>query len=425
MQNDERRRRELVYERLYREWEESHWSATAIDFSTDARQWQDVLDEQQREASLWNYALFLEGVGRVSRALTAVMDAAPSPVHSLFVSTQIADEARNRMFLERFMREVAGKGHDPTSTAEALEHYMTWGFRQLLDELDSTAAALRRHPDDRALLTRVVALCHVIVEGVLAVSAEHFIHRYVSEREIMPGLTEGLARIAKDEIRHVAFGMTLLGRLLRASSDNRTAAIKTWNRALPWMVGVFVPPNVDRRYAECFDFTLEEIYAFGIQSFESKLDELGVPPEELTLLRLDDRSLSYEQRAARMVTLIETRVLGDETKDPRPTHEALEILFEGTVRAVDLDTARSLDGPIQWDFTDAEPWHVVVTDGHAEAKPGRVENAALTLEISAADWARVAVGRIDARWAMLKRRLKVHGNWQAKSRLSKLFVTRG
>ncbi|MDQ4144659.1 MAG: ribonucleotide-diphosphate reductase subunit beta [Actinomycetota bacterium] len=424
MPEDARRKRELVYERLYREWEESNWSATAIDFDTDAVHWREVLDEQQREAALWNYSMFLKGVGVVSRALTAVMDAAPSPVQSLFVSTQIADEARNRVFLERFMREVAGKGHDPTSTSEALEHYLTWGFKKLVEELESTASALRRHPDDRTLLTSVVALCHVIVEGVLAVPAEHFIHRYATNRGIMPGLAEGIGHIAKDEARHVAFGMTLLGRLVGASSDNRTAAIKTWNRALPWMVGVFVPPDFDRRYVECFDFTLEEIYAFGMRSFESKLEEVGIPPEELTLLRLDDRSLSHEQRALRMVTLIETRVLGDDTKDPRPNQEALEILFEGTVRAIDLDVARSLDGPIQWDFTDAEPWHVVVTDGHAEAKPGRVGDAALTLEISAADWARVAVGRADARWALLKRRLKVHGNWQAKSKLSKLFGSR-
>jgi hypothetical protein len=422
---DDRRKRELVLERLYREWEESHWSATAIDFSTDAKQWREVMTEQQRESALWNYALFLKGVGRVSQALGSVLDAAPHPLHSLFVSTQIADEARNRMFLERFMREVAGKGHDPTSTAEALDHYLTWGFRELLDELASAATALRRHPEDMTLLTRVIAMCHVIVEGVLAVPAEHFIHRYATENDIMPGLAEGLGRIARDEARHVAFGMTLLERLVRSSGDNRTAAIKTWNKVLPWMVGVFVPPNVDRGYVECFDFTLEEIYAFGIRSFEEKLDQLGIPADELMLLRLDDRSLTYEQRAARMVTLVETRVLGDETKEPKPNQQALEILFEGTARAIDLDVARSIGGSIQWDFPDAEPWHVVVTNGHAEAKPGRIDDAALTLELTASDWAQVAVGRMDARWALLKRRLKVHGNWQAKSRLSKLFLTKG
>lgn len=421
---DDRRKRELVYERLYREWEESNWSATGIDFSADAQQWNDQLEPLQREAALWNYSMFLKGVGAIARSLTAVMDAAPSPAHALFVSTHIADEARNRVFLERFMREVAGKGHDPTSTAEAVDHYVTWGFRQLLDELAGRADALRRHPDDLTLLSQLVALDHVIIEGVLAVPAEHFIHRYVSKRGLMPGMTEGLGHIAVDEARHVGFGMTLLSRLVNASSENRTAAIKMWNRALPWMVGVFVPPGRDRAYAECFDFTLEEIYAFGLRSFEEKLDQLGIAPDELTLLRLDDRSLSYEQRAARMWTLIETGVLGDDTVEPKPTQEALEILFAGTVRALDLDVARSLGGPIEWTFDDAEPWHIVVTDGHAEAKPGRAGDPALRLEISSADWARVAVGRTDARWALLKRRLRVHGHWHAKSRLSKLFAGR-
>ena len=421
---DDRSKRELVYERLYRQWEESNWSATGIDFSLDAKQWSEELTDVQREASLWNYAMFLKGVGTISRSLTAVMDAAPSPAHSLFISTQIADEARNRMFLGRFLQEVAGKGHDPTSTSEALEDYMTWGFQQLVAEIERVSDALRKHPEDRALLTQLVALGHVIVEGVLAVAAEKFIHRYVTKREIMPGMAEGLSHIAKDEERHVAFGMVFLGRLINASSDNRTAAIKIWNKALPWMVGVFVPPNMDRSYAESFDFTLEEIYAFGLKSFEEKLDELQIPAEELTLLRLDDRSLPYEQRAARMLTLIETGILGDDRREPKPTQEALEILFEGTVRALDLDVARSLGGPIQWKFTDSDPWHMVVTNEHAEAKPGSVDNPGLTLEISSADWARIAVGRTDARWALLKRRLRVHGSWQAKSKLSKLFVGR-
>ena len=52
---------------------------------------------------------------------------------------------------------------------------------------------------------------------------------------------------------------------------------------------------------------------------------------------------------------------------------------------------------------------------------GRGGDPGLKLEISSGDWAKVAVGRSDARWALLKRRLKVHGNWQAKAKLSKLF----
>ena len=146
MVEDDRSKRESVYERLYRQWEESNWSATAIDFSLDAKQWSEELTETQREAALWNYALFLKGVGTISRALTAIMTAAPTPAHSLFLSTQIADEARNRVFLERFMREVAGKGHDPTSTSEALDDYMTWGFRQMIAEIDRLAERVDQTP---------------------------------------------------------------------------------------------------------------------------------------------------------------------------------------------------------------------------------------------------------------------------------------
>ena len=419
--SDDRRRRELTYERLFRRWEESSWSATAIDFTQDRRDWMEELDDRQREASLWNYSMFLKGVEGVAGALTSVLDALPGAMQSVFVSTQIADEARNKVFLDRFMREVARQGSDPESTSEAIDHHLTWGFRQILDELSRAADALRKHPQERPLLTKVVALNHIIIEGVLAVPGEHFIHRYVKKRNIMPGFAEGIEHIALDEQRHVAFGTTLLERLIRSSSDNRAAAIEMWNRSLPWMVGVFVPPNLDRSYVECFDFTLEEIYGFGLQALEAKLKEVGVDPAELTLLALDDRSLTYEQRAERMLMLIADGIIGDDRREPKPSQQSMEILFEATARALDVEQARSLGGPIEWAFTDSEPWHINVVNNHAEAKLGRGGEPGLKLEISAGDWAKVAVGRSDARWALLKRRLKVHGHWQAKAKLSKLF----
>ena len=421
MAEDDRTRRELPYERLYREWEESSWSATAIDFSVDGRHWREKFDERQREAALWNYSMFLKGVEAESRALTAVLHAAPAPAHALFLATQVADEARNRVFLDRFMREVAGLGHDAASTSEAVDRHVTWGFRRLLDELERLADALRRHPEDRALLTQVVAVLHIVVEGVLAIPGEHFIQRHVDRSGVMPGFAEGLGHIARDEKRHVAFGMTILTRLIGSSTELHHAAVRTWNRVVRWMVGVFVPPKLDRSYVECFGFRLEEIYAFGLELFESRLTEMGVAPTEVRLLSFDDRSLGYDRRAERLLTLIEARILGDDRVEPKPTPEALEILFEGTARALDLEVARTLGGAIEWSFDDAEPWHLVVTDGHAEAKPGRAGAPALSLEISAADWAKIAVGRSDARWAMLKRRLRVHGHWQAKAKLSKLF----
>jgi hypothetical protein len=409
------------YDQLYKRWEESNWAAAGIDFSLDSKHWEEELDDRQREASQWNYSLFLRGVEAVGRALSAELEGAPGVAHRTFIATQIADEARNRKLMDRFLREVAGKGHDPTSTMEALEGYLTWGFRKIVAEIERLAEELRKHPRDRNLLTETVTLSSVIIEGVLAMPAETFLLAYLERRDILPGLTEGLRHVAVDEERHVTFGTGLLGELITSSNEARSAAVALLNRAVPWLVGVFVPPNMDRGYVECFGYTLEEIYALGLQSLEETLAALGIEPDEIRLLAWDDRTQSYEERAARLITLIETGILGDDTKDPTPNEEALEILFDGTTRAVDLDVAASLGGPIEWTFTDAQPWHLVITDGHAIARRGRAAGPALALEISSADWAKIAVGRGDARWALLKRKLRVQGHWQAKAKLARLF----
>jgi hypothetical protein len=412
----------ISYERLYRLWEENNWKATAIDFSVDKEHWRTKLDDRQRESALWNYAMFLVGEEAVARTLTPVLDAAPDYPQSIFLTTQIVDEARHHVFFDRFMREVASQGHDPASTLEAMDRHLTWGFRQVFGELDRVTDALRKKPKDRPLLAQSVALYHIIVEGLLAIPGQHFIQRYVEKLDILPGFTAGINNVSRDESRHVAFGIKFLGELVRSSNECRQATIEMFDRALQWSVGVFIPPNYDRSYAECFDFTVEEIYAFGLRSFETKVKRIGIDPTEITLFNRMDPSQSYEERARQTWVLIDCGVLGDHRREPQLNREALEILFQGMARSMDLEVARSLGGPIQWDFTDAEPWHLVVANGHAEAKLGKVDNAALRLEASSAEMAKIAVGRTDPRWALLKRKLKVHGALGAKAKLPRLFT---
>ena len=411
----------ISYERLYRLWEQHPWSATAIDFTIDADQWQTKLTEHQREAALWNYAMFLVGEEAVARTLTPVLDAAPGFPESIFLTTQIVDEARHHVFFDRFMREVAGHGRDTHSTLKAVEDNLTWGFKQVFGELDRLTEALRKKPKDRPLLTQTIALYHVVIEGVLAIPGQHFIQRYVEKLDILPGFTAGITNVSRDESRHVAFGIKFLGELVRSSDECRSAALELWDRVMPWAAGVFVPPNRDRSYAECFDFTLEEIFAFGMRSFDTKLKRMGFDMDEIPLFHTQDLTQSYEERARRAWVLIDAGVIGDDTREPELTPEAFELLFDAMTRVMDIDIARSLGGPVEWDFTDADPWHLVVTNNHVEAKPGSAGHSALRLEASAADWAKIAANRIDPRMALLKRKLKVHGSLSAKAKLPKLF----
>ncbi len=416
--------RNASFRDLYRAWEDHPWSSSAIDLSLDAKQWTEELDERQRESALWNYAMFLKGVETEARTLSAVMDATPFEDARAFLATQIVDEARHRMFLDRWLREVAGQGEDPVSTLSAVEDHLTWGFCQVFGELERVADALRKKPRDRPLLTQAVALCHVIIEAVLAIPGEHFIHRYLKKRDVLPGLAYGLTQTARDEERHVAFGAKFLDELVHHSKECRSAAIEMFDRVVPWMVGVFIPPGLDPSYTECFDFTLGEIYAFGLRAFERSLQDVGINPREIRILARDDRSLPYEERARRLLVLIESGVVGDDTREPELKPEAYEILFEGMARAMDVDVARSLEGPLEWTFTDAEPWHLVVVEDHVEARPGApgdAAGAALRFESASGDWAKIAVGRFDPRWALLRRRLRVHGSLATKAKVSKLF----
>ena len=416
------RQEAISYERLYRLWEENNWSATAIDFTVDVEHWRSRLTERQRESAMWNYAMFLVGEEAVARTLTPVLDANLEYPQQVFLTTQIVDEARHHVFFDRFMREVAGQGSDTKSTLDAMERHLTWGFQQVFAELDRISDALRKKHRDRALLAQMIMLYHVLIEGTLAIPGQHFIQRYVEKLEILPGFSTGIANVSRDEARHVAFGIKFLGELVASSKECRAAAIEVLDRVMPWAVGVFVPPNLDPSYAECFDFTLEEIEAFGMRSLETKLRRVGIDRNEIRLLSREDPSLSYEERARRAWILIRAGVIGDDRREPQVDEDVMEILFDGMERAIDLDIARSLGGPLEWDFTDAGPWHLVVTDGHAEAKPGKAGEPALRLEISSSDWARIAVGRTDPRWALLKRRLKVHGSLSAKAKLPRLFV---
>ena len=421
MPDDQIKKEVISYERLYRLWEQNNWSATAIDFSTDVEHWRDRLTDRQREAALWTYAMILVGEEAVARTLTPAMDAAPTHAQTIFLATQIVDEARHHVFFDRFMREVVGVGSDTASTLAGVESQLTWGFKQVFGELDRITDELHKKPKDLPVLAQVLALYHVVVEGLLAIPGQHFIQRYVEKLEILPGFKQGMDNVSRDESRHVAFGIKFLGELVARSPECRSAAIEMWDRAMPWSVGVYIPPNRDHSYAECFDFTLEEIYAFGLRSFETKLTRIGIDPSELKFISRQDRTQTYEERAREAWVLIESQVIGDDTKEPNVKGEAFEIIFAGMTRAMDLDVARSLGGPIEWRFTDAEPWHIVVVNGHAEAKPGSAGHPALILESSSADWSRIAVGRFDPRWALLRRRLKVHGPFSAKAKLPKLF----
>lgn len=410
-------------DRLYRLWEEGHWSARALDFTQDAHDWRERLTELQRRAVLWSYASFLDGEESVTVTLAPFITAARRPEDRIFLATQLADEARHHVFFDRWLREVAGVGDDTASTLRLMQSNLTWGYRQVFGELDRVADRLRRSPGNRAALAQGIALYHLVVEGMLAHTGQHFFREFGTTHHLFPGFASGIAQVIRDESRHIAFGIQLLRELVAAHPACRVAAISLLNRVLPWATGAVAPPNLDWSYPASFGFSHLEIVAFGIRSLETKLQRAGIEPGEvLALVKLGHTDPPAEQ-AARAVALLEGGVIGTD-RAPHVTEATLDAIFTGVRNAAAWTQPRhpSLRATVQWHFADAAPRYLVLGPDEApRVSTGQLDNPTLTLRCTAADWARIAGGRLNQQFAVVSRRLRIAGDWALALRLSDIL----
>ena len=135
---------QISYEDLYARWEAGNWSATGIDFSEDARHWRERFSDLERDAALWNYALFFWGEDAVADGLSPYIDAAPREEQKYFLATQQVDEARHAVFFNRFMHEVVGVGDGTLGDGlRSTEPELSWGHRRTFGRLDQIADAHR------------------------------------------------------------------------------------------------------------------------------------------------------------------------------------------------------------------------------------------------------------------------------------------
>ena len=102
-----------------------------------------------------------------------------------------------------------------------------------------------------------------------------------------------------------------------------------------------------------------------------------------------------------------------------PNPEATAMLFDGLRRQIDASVAPG--ATIQWDFSDAEPWHLRLANGNTEAAPGRVERPDLTFHCRLVDWVDIAAGRTEPWRALLAGKVRPSGKLRMLIRSPKLF----
>jgi ribonucleotide reductase beta subunit family protein with ferritin-like domain len=412
--------RSVSYEDLYRRWEQGNWSAMALDFSEDRDGWRSLTDIQRRSA-LWTYSMFFYGEDSVADNLSPYIDAAPKEEQKYFLATQQVDEARHAVFFSRFFNEVIGAGDSIASGLAYTEPQLTWGFRKTFERLDRMADELR---GDRSLpkFAQAIALYHMVVEAELAQPGQHFIEDFFVKAGTMPGFSEGMKNVSRDEQRHIGFGVKVLSECFAESEECKQAVAELLREVSPYTLAVYVPPNWDRRYTEEYGFTLEEIYAWGFRSVETKWRAAGFPIEEMPpgIFPLDF-SLSPEERVERIVKLMQAGVVGEPSDDPDSSPDIQRLYFDTVERSVDHSAVNGRPVTIQWRFTDAAPWYLRIDSGASRAEPGEAPDADVTFESAWRDWIRVTTHGADPRRAMLRGRIRPRGSLRQLWRMQRIF----
>jgi ribonucleoside-diphosphate reductase beta chain len=269
----------LSYRELYSLWERQHWAVQDLDFTQDRVDWHERFDDDERYARMYGLSSFFIGEQRVTAELGPMMRAAPREDIRIFLSTQIADEARHVAFFDRFYSEVgvleaAGLDERLVETSEHLNPEFDVLFDQMLK---ARVDRLAVEPEDLEALVEAVTIYHMVVEGMLALTGQHFIIDYNEREGTLPGFVEGFTNVARDEHRHVAFGARFLRDMAREDSRYVAAIQRALSEVAPVAEGVLKPKWApDDENVVLFGTSVAQTRAFALKALERRMKVIGL-----------------------------------------------------------------------------------------------------------------------------------------------------
>jgi ribonucleoside-diphosphate reductase beta chain len=264
-------------QQLYELWERQQWQSQAIDLERDKDQWA-AMPEEQKDEHLWGLSSFFVGEERVTTQFSGLVMAYEDEQEEAFLTTQQVDEARHMQFFDRYYREVLGVDHERIQERlDAVRVHLTDSFVELFDErLVKAGERLIADPSDIEAKVDFITAYHMVIEGTLALTGQHFMLDWYEKAELLPGFQEGFSNIARDEHRHVAYGTWFLQQKC-ADPKLRERVQATLNELLPLAAGVLVPKgySLGDEY-EFFGYTSEEQAAFAYSALTRRLKVIGV-----------------------------------------------------------------------------------------------------------------------------------------------------
>src|SRR5258708_7598139 len=269
-----------TYQDLYHRWEKQQWSVLDIDFSTDRLHWAEVPLES-RPFLMGAFVIFFQGEVSVTNTLLPYCTAMPTEEQRLFLITQLADEARHAMFFNRFFKEVLlMEGPDMESLLMQIRPLLDPAPREILTEgLEEISQKIHDEPKNLAYLVEGVTLYHIIVEGTLALTGQRNMLKRNRRSGLYPGFQQGFMAAARDESRHILFGVKFLREIVAKHPIYAEVIHNTIARWMPQIRATLSLTEFQRAFIASVGNDPDDGVTFGINSLRKKLKVIGVAVE--------------------------------------------------------------------------------------------------------------------------------------------------
>jgi ribonucleoside-diphosphate reductase beta chain len=270
------------------------WDPAALDFSQDRKDWRALSDVEQ-DFLLRLLALFQAGEEAVTVDLLPLIYAIAQDGHieeEIYLTSFLWEEAKHVEMFRRWLTEVAEVDYD-------LHKFITPSYRKLFFEELPTAMNRLLTAPTRVNQAIASVTYNMVIEGMLAETGYYGFRRSLKQNNIMPGICEGIELTARDESRHIRYGVFLLQRLV-SEDDSTWEVIKTrMNEIFP--LAMAITPE----YWETYD---EDNPPFGLSMMEFV---------EYSANKFDGRMRVLERDRGKSMQEIEKAVMGDIEEDER------------------------------------------------------------------------------------------------------------
>jgi ribonucleoside-diphosphate reductase beta chain len=260
---------------LYELWERQPWQTQTIDFSRDVEDWA-ALPAGDRDQISWVLSSFFIGEERVTTQFSGLVMAYESQAEEAFLTSQQVDEARHAQHFNNFYAQVLALDGTFEDRLDRARNDLNDDFVKLFDgELVEVGKRLIADPADVEAKVDFVTTYHMVIEGTLALTGQHFTTGALEARGILPGFLEGFRMISRDEHRHVAYGTWFLQEKAKDPALARRIAERLL-ALLPVTAGVLVPRGADPESFELLGYSSEEINLFAFRALSRRLKVIGV-----------------------------------------------------------------------------------------------------------------------------------------------------